>query len=47
MMQKLAWKAMKSRCGIVVPSRGSKATSFRKAWSRPPMMAPSPSKAIE
>ena len=27
MMQKVAWKAMKSRCGIVVPSRGTKVTS--------------------
>ena len=30
MMQKLAWKAMNSRCGIVVPSRGVKPTSCRK-----------------
>ena len=31
MMQNVAWKAKNSRCGIVVPSRGSNATSFRKA----------------
>jgi hypothetical protein len=29
MMQKVAWNAKKTRCGIVVPSRGSKVTSFR------------------
>ena len=37
MMQKVAWNAMNSRCGIVDPSRGSKVTSFRNAWPRPPM----------
>jgi hypothetical protein len=26
MMQKVAWKAMKTRCGIVVPSRGANPT---------------------
>ena len=35
MMQNVAWKAMNSRCGIVVPSRGSNVTSCRNAWSRP------------
>ena len=47
MMQNVAWKAKKTRCGIVVPSRGAKATSCRKAWSRPPIDAPSPSNASE
>ncbi len=31
MMQKVAWKAKKTRCGIVVPSRGVNPTSLRKA----------------
>ncbi len=31
MMQKVAWKAKKTRCGIVVPSRGAKSTSFSPA----------------
>ena len=46
-MQNVAWKAMKSRCGIVVPSRGAKATSCRNAWPRPPMSRRSPSNASE
>ncbi len=47
MMQKVAWNAKKTSCGIVVPSRGSKATPLRKAWSKPPMNPPVPSKASE
>ena len=47
MMQNVAWKAKNSRCGIVPPSRGSKPTSFRNAWSKPPMMPLPSSKAIE
>ena len=47
MMQKLAWKTMNRRRGIVVPSRGSKVTSWRNACLNPPMIEPSPSKAIE
>ena len=31
MMQKVAWKAMNSRWGMVVPSRGVKSTPLRKA----------------
>ncbi len=30
MMQNVAWNAMKRRCGIVVPSRGTKPTPCRK-----------------
>ena len=30
MMQNVAWKAKKTRCGIVVPSRGSNATSLQE-----------------
>ena len=41
-MQNVAWKAMNSRCGIVVPSRGSNATPARPAWSKPPI-SPFPS----
>ncbi len=29
MMQKVAWKTMNTRWGMVVPSRGSKPTSWR------------------
>ena len=47
MMQKLAWKAKKSRWGIVVPSRGSKVTPCRNAWSSPPMNPLPGSKASE
>ncbi len=31
MMQNVAWKAKKTRCGIVVPSRGSKPTLLSSA----------------
>ena len=31
MMQKVAWKAKNSRCGIVWPSSGSNVTSFMNA----------------
>ena len=31
MMQNVAWKAMNSRCGIVVPSGGSNVTSLSSA----------------
>jgi hypothetical protein len=47
MMQNVPWNAMKSRCGIVVPSRGVRPTSFRPKWPRPPSSAPSPSNASE
>ena len=47
MIQKVAWKAMKTSSGIVVPSRGAKSTPLRKALPRPPMRLPSPSKASE
>ncbi len=47
MMQKLAWNTMNRRCGIVEPSRGSKSTPCRNAWSSPPMIALPSSKAIE
>ncbi len=47
MMQKVAWKAMKTSSGIVVPARGWKSTPCRKALPRPPMMLASPSKASE
>ncbi len=33
MMQNVAWKQKKTRWGIVVPSRGSKPTPLRNAWS--------------
>ena len=46
-MQNVAWKAMNSRCGIFVPSRGSKSTPRSSAWSSPPMIPPLPSKASE
>ena len=46
-MQNVAWKAKNSRCGIVVPSRGSKATPRRNAWSNPPMSALPSEKANE
>ncbi len=39
MMQKVAWKAKKTMCGIVWPARGSKPTSCRKAKSRPDQLA--------
>ena len=42
MMQKVAWKAKKTRCGIVVPSRGSKVTSCRATWPRPPIEVAGP-----
>jgi hypothetical protein len=35
-MQKLAWKAKNTSCGIVVPSRGANVTSCRNAWPNPP-----------
>ena len=47
MMQNVAWKAMNSRCGIVVPSRGSNATPFSPTWSNPPMIALPGANAIE
>ncbi len=47
MTQKVAWKAKKTRCGIVVPSRGSKVTSCSPTWPRPPIRSPVPSKASE
>jgi hypothetical protein len=47
MMQKVAWNAKKTRCGIVVPSRGSNVTSCRNALFRPPIRSPVPSKASE
>jgi hypothetical protein len=47
MTQKVAWNAMNSRCGIVVPSRGSNVTSRRSAWSSPPMIGVPSSKASE
>ena len=47
MMQNVAWKAMNSRCGIVCPSRGSKATPESPTWSRPPTMALPGANAIE
>jgi hypothetical protein len=47
MMQKVAWKAMKTRWGMVVPSRGVKSTPCRPTWSRPPIRLAVPSKASE
>jgi hypothetical protein len=48
MMQKLAWNAKKTRCGIVESSsRGAKSIPCRNAWSKPPTIEPVPSKAIE
>ena len=47
MMQNVAWKAKNTRCGIVVPSRGSKPTPLRNAWPSPPTIFASPSKASE
>ena len=41
-----AWKAKKTRCGMLVPSRGVKATSWRNAWSRPPAKPPVPSLSL-
>ena len=38
-MQNVAWKAMNSRCGMCVPSRGAKATPLSPMWSKPPMSA--------
>ena len=47
MMQKVAWNAMKSRCGIVVPSRGSKVTSCRADVAEAADRSPVPSNASE
>ena len=47
MMQKVAWNAKKTRCGIVRPSRGSKPTSCSAKCPRPPIRSPVPSKASE
>ncbi len=47
MMQKVAWKAKNSRCGIVDPSRGAKSTPLRKACPKPPMNPLPSSKANE
>ena len=48
MMQNVAWKAKNSRCGIVVPSRGSKSTSLQERVVEPADDLPSPpSKASE
>ena len=47
MMQNVAWKAKKTRWGIVVPSRGSKPTPLSRMWSRPPKILAVPSNAIE
>ena len=43
-MQNVAWKAMNSMCGIVVPSRGSKPTPLRNAVTE---TADEPTVAIE
>ncbi len=37
MMQKLPWKAMNSRCGMVCSSLGAKSTPCRNAKPNPPM----------
>jgi hypothetical protein len=47
MTQKVAWKAMNSRWGIVVPSRGANVTSCRKACSKPPTIPFASPKAME
>ena len=48
MMQNVAWKAKNSRCGIVVPSRGSNAdVAEERVVEAADESLPSPSKASE
>jgi hypothetical protein len=47
MMQNVVWNAKKTRCGIVVPSRGTKSTPCRNALPSPPIRSPVPSNASE
>ena len=46
-MQNVAWKAMNSRCGIVVPARGAKSTPLQERVVEPADEPPSPSNASE
>src|SRR4051795_1375302 len=46
-MQNVAWKAMKTSCGMAVPARGANVTSGRNARSKPPMMPLASPNAIE